>query len=170
MNKIISFIFLFTISTTPLFGQWNTHNSVDEMTGESSNFAISPAVTSTTQMSFPYGGTEGRLVVACNEQQEFTYLMFTQSPNLLNTDTQDGYDRISTRIRWDDEVENITMTQEWGSSALHFRHASNVISKIMSSNKVLLELNWYGNGRTYFEFSLNGSADAISKIRQSCSG
>ena len=152
-----------------LFGQWITSQSSDEMTGEHTSYAISPSNTATEIMDFPYRGVEGTIGVGCDGQYEWVYVSFSKAPNLLNTDTNDGYDRIDTRIKFDDQIQNVTLRQEWGARVLHFYSDDKIIEKLIQSNSILLELNWYGEGRTYFRFSLEGSADAIAEIRKECS-
>ena len=120
-------------------------------------------------MSFPYSDVHAWLGVGCNKGNEWVYVGFSESPNITNDETEDGYNRIRTRIKWNDEVEDIILTQDWGSEFLHFRDDSLVISKIAASNSALLEIQWYGEGNTYFEFSLNGSSKVIQEIRAKCS-
>ena len=73
-----------------------------------------------------------------------------------------------TRIKWDDQVENVTLIQEWGDRFLNFEESDTIVEKIASSGTVLLELPWFGEGRTYFKFSLSGSSTAIAQIRKGC--
>jgi hypothetical protein len=119
-------------------------------------------------MGFPYSVTTEWLGVGTDGKTEWVFVGFSESPNLTNTDTQDGYSLVRTRIKWDDDVENVTLTQEWGGKFLQFRDGTNAISKIARSSTVLLELDWYGEGKTYFRFSLAGSEAAITRMRQSC--
>lgn len=161
---------LFIILSTPnVSAQWTTSQSEDEMTGVKSSFAFSPSVESTTRMRMPYTGTTGRLAVGCDNSSEWAYIIFSESPNLLNTTIEDGRNRIRTRMRWDDDVENVTLIQRWGANSLHFSNASSAIQKIMNSNEALLELDWYGENKTYFSFSLEGSSSAISQVKNQCS-
>ena len=37
-----------------------------------------------------------------------------------------------------------------------------------TSNTALVEFNWYGVGRTYFEFSLSNSKEAIKSAKKLC--
>ncbi|MBU8849708.1 MAG: hypothetical protein KOO64_09200 [Desulfobacterales bacterium] len=168
LKKVILGLLLVSIAS-PVFGQWATSVSKDEMTGEQSSYAHSPSTAATKQMSFPYGDTKAWIGVGCNGKQEWAYVGFTKSPNLSDTTTKDGYNQIRARIKWDDKVESVTLTQDWGASFIHFRNAKAVISKLAGSNTTLLELNWYGIGPTYFRFSLSGSSAALAKIRRECS-
>ena len=149
---------------------WTTSISKDEMTGKKRAYAHSDTTTPTRQMGFPYANVTARLTVGCNDKSEWAYFNFTETPDLLDTSTEDGYDTFDSRIKWDDLVSNVKMMQTWGASSIHFWDYKSAISKIAESNTVLLELNWYGEGRAYFKFSLSGSSSALAKIRRACKG
>lgn len=149
---------------------WRTHVSKDEMTGKKSSYANSISVSSTQEMDFPYHDVKAWIGVGCNGSNEWVYVGFTKSPNLNNDETEDGYNLIKTRIKWDDRVDTATLTQDWGDKFLSFSYDKPAISNILKSNSVMLELNWHGSGRTFFKFPLNGSSAAIKTIRQNCSG
>jgi hypothetical protein len=120
-------------------------------------------------MGFPYGNVTGWIGFGCDGDDEWVYIGFSEAPNLLDTEAQNGgYSTFSTRIRWNDKVEQVHMMQEWGAKFLHFQNDAAVISKMISAAKVLLELSWYGAGNVYFEFSLDGSTDAITNSRAAC--
>lgn len=158
-----------TITTPPVAEAWRSFTSSDELTGDQSAYAASPRVGATRRMNFPYGDVRGWVGVGCDASSEWAYVGFTDSPNLTNTDTQSGFDLIRTRARFNDTVENVTLTQQWGASALHFRNDSEIITKLTEANSLMLELSWYGEQQSLFEFSLNGSAAAISDMRSFCS-
>lgn len=149
---------------------WKQHTSKDEMTGAVQAFASSPRAASNSPMEFPYSGTRAWIGVGCDGKDEWSYIGFTQAPNLSNTDTKDGYNLVSTRVRWNDSVETTVFTQKWGASFLHFRNYSQSIARLAASKTVLLELDWHGQQPVYFEFTLEGSSDAISDIRKRCTG
>jgi len=172
MNKRKSLLLggaLVLLATPAYAGSWSTSISKDEMTGKQSAYASSPVTTSTKPMGFPYKGTTAWLGVGCNKKSEWAYVGFSQSPNLNDTETEDGYNLIKTRIKWDDKVEEATLSQDWGAKFIHFWKAKPIISNIGSSNAVLFELNWHGEGKIYFKFSLKGSSAALKKIRAACS-
>jgi hypothetical protein len=148
--------------------QWDTSTSKDEMTGRRQVFASSPTVFPTKQMDFPYSDVKGWLGVGCEGSREWVYVGFNNSPNLADTETEDGYNRIKTRIKWDGAIQNVTLIQEWGASFLHFQNDSEAISKIGEANTALLELKWHGQQPTYFKFSLDGSSAALKTMRAKC--
>jgi hypothetical protein len=166
LNIVIVILVLLLLSL-PVFAsdQWDTHVSKDEMTGTEEWYASSPVIDPVDKMDFPYGDIEAWLGIGNDGEKEWVYIGFSKAPNLTNTSTEDGYSLIRTRIKWDDKMENVRLTQDWGSKFVHFSNDKAVISKIEKSNAVLLELNWYGEGKVYFRFPLDGSSAAISKIR-----
>jgi TonB family protein len=175
MKKLLCIIFMLFVSSYHVQANeltWHTFEDKDEMTGEIEKYAISPHVKSTRNMSFPYNDIESWIGIGSGKDNCWVYIGFNESPNLLKSETQDGYNLIKARIKWDNNaVENITLFQDWGSRFLHFWRYSGsysdfkVIEKISEHKKLLLELNWYGQGNVYFEYSLNGSSKSISNIR-----
>jgi hypothetical protein len=52
-----------------------------------------------------------------------------------------------------------------GSNLLCFIEVSEkVISKIINSDTMILELDWHSEGRIYFQFPLEGADEAINEI------
>jgi hypothetical protein len=153
--------------------RWTTFESKDKMTGELSAYATSPVTTPIPQMSFPYQDVKAWLDVGYDGDSEWVYIRFNTSPNLTNTITSYGYygytsygyDQIKTRLKWDDEIEYVELTQKWGDNALHFENDHSAILRIKKSKTLLLELQWHGEQSTYFEFTLNGSSKALNKIK-----
>jgi hypothetical protein len=149
---------------------WTTSSSTDEMTGKLSAHAQSPVTYPSTQMSFPYHEVKSWMGVGCNSTSEWTYIGFSTAPNLVNDITKDGYNLIHTRVRWNDTVKNVKLTQDWGSKFIHFANNATAIKNIAASNTALLELHWHGQESVYFNYSFKGSSKAISAIRAKCSG
>lgn len=147
---------------------WGTSTSKDEMTGKFSAYAHSPDAYPSKKMKFPYHDVNSWMGVGCDAKSEWVYFGFNSTPNLANDETEDGYNSIRTRVRWDDSVENVSLTQDWGAKFIHFRNDAAAISKIAASSTALLELKWHGEQPNYFKYSLNGSSKAIAEIRAKC--
>ena len=167
--SIIVLMFVLSLASSAS-DQWSTFFSKDEMTGEENWYATSLTIGPTEKMNFPYGDVTAYLGVGYDGEDEWIYIGFTEAPNLNGTIIKDGYNLIKTRIKWDDELENISMTQNWGSKIIHFQNNKIVVSKIVESNTMLLELDWYGEDKVYFRFSLAGSSTAIDKIHDAFEG
>jgi len=155
--------------TPPQKPSWSTSTSKDEMTGKFSAYAHSPRVLPSKKMSFPYSDVYSYMGVGCDSDSEWVYFGFNTAPNLTKDKTKDGYNLIETRVKWDDQVENVSLTQDWGAKFIHFRNYDAAISNISASNSALLELQWHGQQSVYFDFTLNGSSKALSDIRALCS-
>jgi hypothetical protein len=119
-------------------------------------------------MEFPYHDVQAWLGFGCDASSEWAYVGFTDSPNLTNDDTHDGYSSVDTRVRWDGTVTTMRLTQDWGGEALHFSSDANAISSMVAGKEVLLELDWYGSGKVHFPFTLEGSSAAIAAAREVC--
>ena len=156
------------VKPEPPRSSWTHSVSEDRMTNEKQAYASSEKVMSDPPMEFPYNGVGAWLGIGCSKSSEWAYIGFDEAPNLINTDTQNGYDVISARIKRDGVVENVKLTQRWGESFLHFESDRSAIAKIASSTAIMLELDWYGQHQAYFEFPLNGSSNEIAQIRQLC--
>ncbi len=167
MVKIVLSILLFT---SIINAEWNIRYKTDKMTGEKSAFALSPDATPEEAMPFPYANTTGNLAIGCNKKEEWIYFVFNVQPNILNSQIGQGYNIIKSRVKLGKKVDTVTLTQDWSSRFLYFKYGKHWIKKILNSKSknLLLELNWYGNGDTYFNFNMDGSQEAIKKIRDFC--
>ena len=154
----------------PVSGQWLTSIPEDGIAGEQNNFAHSPMAVAMPYMIFPYDKLTAWIGVGCNSSEEWALFGFSAAPVLLGTSTEEGYHRISTRIKWDDQEENVTLKQRWNDPFIHFSEDKEAISRIEGSATVQLELNWQGQGTTWFQFSLSGASAALAKIRRACAG
>ena len=109
-SKAFAVVILVTLSI-PVVAQWNVSNSTDEMTGEKSSYCSSSSIYPTKSMDFPYSDVKAWIGIGCDGDSEWAYIGFTTPPNLIGTDTQDSYDIVSTRIKWNDNLEEQTFTQ-----------------------------------------------------------
>lgn len=148
---------------------WVISYSEDEMTGEFSAYTSSLRVTPLKPMGFPYRNVNSWLGVGCNSGAFWVYLGFNEAPHISRSETRDGFDYIDTRVKWGEDVVNEGLTQEWGSRFIHFSKVKDVLERIKSSKKLKVELNWYKQGKQYFEYDLSGSAKSIENILAQCS-
>lgn len=162
------FVACFALGSVGANAAWTTSTSKDEMTGKISAYASSNDISPSKPMGFPYATLKAWLGIGCNSESEWAYIGFTSQPNLNNTETNSGYNSIDTRIKWGDSLEGVELNQDWGSKFIHFIDDKRAILGIEKSSSVLLELDWHGNGKTYFKFPLSGSSKALKKIREAC--
>lgn len=162
------FLFIIALSNTAYSESWEVSDSKDEMTGEVKHFATSPFAKPKKKMGFPYQDVQGWIGVGCDKNSKWGYFGFNKAPNLNDTITEDGYSVIYTRVKWTDTVDRERLHQQWSSNILHAFHKENFIGRMRVNNSVLLELDWHGEGLTYFDFSLKGSKAAIDQIMSKC--
>jgi hypothetical protein len=160
---------LASVVAPPVKPEWAVTTSVDKMTGKRKVFATSPTVASTETMESPYGNVTAWMGVGCDGKTEWAYVGFSTAPNLTDTETKSGYSEIRTRIKWDNSLQNVALTQEWGAAFLHFDDKVQTISRITTSNEALLELNWYGQNHPHFSFPMDGVAASVTAMRKHCS-
>ena len=119
-------------------------------------------------MSFPYTKTKSIIGIACNKNSIWTYFKFTIAPNITKSETKDGYNKIITRIKFENTLEDIRLTQDWGSKALFVYNEKAFIKTLENTNEVLLELNWYGNSSVYFKYYTDEASQAIKSLKSKC--
>lgn len=159
---------LLLLIASPAHSGWKVSSKNDIMTGELSAFAISDWVPSVEPMGLPYNDVEAVLGVGCSGYKTWAYIRFTESPNILNDKTKDGYNLVPARLRWGSRIKKMVLFQEWGGYSLGFRDDDEVIDTIKRSPDMLLELKWYGEGATHFKFSLEGASEAIESALALC--
>ncbi|MGJ8453810.1 hypothetical protein ACSFC1_00690 [Pseudothermotoga sp. U03pept] len=168
-NVIVIFISILTLLAQLVLAQntWTTTNRKDPMTEKITWYALSPSVSPIEKMSFPYEKTQASIVVARQGKEEWVYISFNVRPNIVGGSIVDGYEVITTRIKWDNSqpVYAKFLTQ-FGSKLLLFENTMEIIQKILLHRKLIVELDWYGQGLVHFEFSLEGAANAITQIRR----
>ena len=158
---------------TAAAAQWTNSVSRDQMTSEEVAVAVSPHVTPSREMDFPYKDTEAWVGYMCDGKNEWVYFGFSKTPNINDTEpTEGGFNHFRTRVRWGTEVKTVKMSQKWGASVISFADgggdALKRLAKSTVADSLLLELDWYANGSVYFKFPLEGAADAITKTKASC--
>ena len=62
--------------------EWGFGKSQDEMTGEVQAYAVSQKVETNNSLSFPYTYLQSWLGFGCDSDSEWSYIGFTESPNL----------------------------------------------------------------------------------------
>lgn len=177
MVKVI-YMMCFILITPLIADSWRYKVSKDEMTGEMSYYVSSPMTLATKTMDFPYTKTKSWIGVGCKDGKQWAYFGFNNSPNLIKSKTEDGYSVSNSRIKIGKELSEVSLTQEWGSKFLQFANsysgysnylsANKFVKKIKKANSVLIDVNWHGNGNTYFKYSLNGSSKALNRMQKEC--
>lgn len=149
---------------------WKVSGDTDPMTGESQYYAISGWKQSLKPMGFPYQGTKSAIGVGCDSGGNYwAYFAFSSKPNMSDDDTQRGYSTANRRIKWDDEMSKIHMSQDHGSKFVHVSSDKQFIQNLREHNSVLLDMSaWHSGNQPYFKYSLSGSTKAINEALSKC--
>ena len=148
---------------------WKTSSDTDKISGKVSYYARTASRVAPMQpMSFPYDDVTSSLNVACDSEDRWAYVYFSHPPNIIDDETQDGYNLINARVKWGDAESKVILTQDWGSKFLHFDNGSAAITNIRGAESFILELSWHGQGKVYWKYDLTGSSEAIQSIFDKC--
>lgn len=134
---------------------WQYNESVDEMRGESSYFAINKS-TNTVTLDFPYGeGVELNIIIR-DDAQHGQDVLFAVNKGQLFCSYQDCY----VTVKFDDgAVQKIAATEaEAGSSEVLFlaEDVASFVEKLKNSNMVMVEVNFFDHGNEQFKFNVSG--------------
>jgi len=170
MKKIIIFIFCILMFLMSHASDWRTYKYTSEFDGKTQWVAATGPVRPTRELDWPYEDLYFEIFVVCNDAGEkWAMLTFSAEPVLNQTEIEDGYSVVKSRIKFDDTIDTATMHQPWGSEDLHFAYDDWAIQKLREAENVMLELNWYGEGRVIFKTGLSGSGKTFDKIFSNCS-
>ncbi len=169
MKKYLFLILLLSLGKISVLAQWGSvFESVDEITGKKSFYMHSKKVTSTEPMNFPYKNTKAYVGIGCEKGNEWAYIGFSISPNLLDTEIHDGYNSIQAKSKWDERIKVNRFTQTWGSKFINFTSSWLATKDIERSKEFLLELKWHGTGKVYFKFPITRGKERLSELRKKC--
>ncbi len=163
--KKLFYIILLHLFLSSLIAEWQVRFEKDEETGSSTSYIQSDIVNPVKPMEFPYVGIKSLIQVSNTGSEEYICFAFTEEPVLQNPEVVDNFKLFTAKITWDKKTENVLLFQPEGSNFLFFKDPVSAIKNIESSKKVLIELNWDCEGIVHFEFNIEGSADAIKKMR-----
>ena len=172
MRTLSGFALLLALPTAAA-AQWTSAATRDPMTNQEVVVASSPNVVPSQEMDFPYKDIHAWMAYMCDGKDEWVYFGFSTTPNIDNAEpTESGFSHFRTRVRWGTEIKNVEMSQKWGASVISFSDGGNDavkrLARSTAADSLLLELSWFGNGSVYFNFPLEGAAEAIARAKGSC--
>lgn len=134
---------------------WQYDESVDEMRGESSYFAINTS-TNTITLDFPYGAGIELNIIIRDDAQYGKDILFAVNKGQLFCTYQDCY--VSAKFD-DGPVQKISTNKaEAGSSEVLFLadDAAGFVEKLKQSDTVMIEVNFFNHGNEQFKFDVSG--------------
>lgn len=134
---------------------WQYDESIDEMRGESSYFAINKS-TNVVGLGFPYGQDIGLNIIIRDDAQYGKDLLFAVNKGQLFCTYQDCY----VSVKFDDgPVQKLVANEaEAGSSEVLFLadDISSFVEKLKKSDNVMIEVNFFDHGKEQFKFDVSG--------------
>lgn len=157
-------------ATEDLAPGWWVQESYDEIRDTQSFHIFAPETFPRERMSSPYTDVSARLAIACTGRSEWAYISFSgASPNIANRELKSGgYSEIAAPVKWGDTLDEVTFVRESGSTFLGFDDDESAIEQIVASDRLLVEFDWYGEGRVLFPFSLEGAKPSVTWLRSLC--
>lgn len=149
---------------------WTETRTTNEMTGVTSHYVLTPSIPALRRMAFPYHDTTVKLAVGCNANNEWPYFVFSQAPNFTGGDLRSGYSVINADVLWGDDIVRYRLTHDHGARFLMFsdRDGPEAIRRIESSERMVAQFSWYGEGSVQFAVRLDGGAQALDYLRDQC--
>ena len=138
--------------------KWTVSDSIDEISGDISVYAISYEVSPTRKMKFPYHEVEAWLGVGCNNKGEkWAYVGFTDINSPAKT----------LRARWDNmqTTHNISVSD---TDNVHFHDDARAAYLMNKSSNLAIGIDWYGEGEVFFKWNLAGAPEAIDSALTRC--
>lgn len=157
-----------TITSVNSFAGWTTLPSKDTSDGRSGMHSRSTYVRPIKLMNFPYSDVEASISINCAYKKLWVSFNFNETPTLVGATIEDRYSTINSRLKWDEKIENSVLQQVQGSKNLTVLNDSLILDKLLKHERLTLELDWYGNGKTHFNFPLDGVSESVHKITEKC--
>lgn len=144
---------------------WNVHPFKDELDGHKIWNANSEEEASYGQLSWPSSDVTAHLTVGNDRGDIFVVLVFSQSPNLVGGQTENGYSIYKLPISFDGKAKKLTVTQKWGSPNLYATYPNWFIENMKSAKEVIIRVPWYQQAAMYFKFDVSGLGKAIKRFK-----
>lgn len=158
------------MSSMAASAQWVNSETEDVMTGRKSSFATSPPTKPLTRIDFPYEGVISKISVGCSKYGYWWVILKLSSSLPLTPDYMSGvYGVVKTKVKYNDDLEDVTVQQRINSDIIAFRKPAYVIDKIKTNSTLLLELILYNGEKVHFRYDLKGSSISIDSARKTCS-
>lgn len=146
-----------SVSSTPrIVKHWRSNAYITDLEKKKRAHVASNDIKPDSKMDFPYNWTTASISVVMDKNSTWAYMEFSSPPNIVNSQTEDGYTVIKANVYIDGVKETATMTQEWGSKVLFFRYPNWLIKKLKSCETFRVNLRWHGNPNVVWSFQGEG--------------
>ncbi|MGQ9856543.1 MAG: thermonuclease family protein [Fervidobacterium sp.] len=143
--------------------KWFVDFSVDKITGHVSFFVISPSVSSSEPIEFPYKNMKCCVIVQAKEEGGYSAGLGLLADFVPYLESVSGLTRI--RVKWDDELGKLTVYQKIDyPDVIIFLEVEEFIQRLKTHKKLLIELPFNRIGNVYYEFDLKSARSALAQI------
>ena len=119
-------------------------------------------------MRYPYNQVTASIGFGCDKADEWVYVAFSEVPNVSNVESEDEVNLFNSQMTFDNQTNEYATTQKFGARFLHFKADQLITTNIIESSSMTFAINWHQEGIVRFDFTLEGSAEAIGNAREKC--
>lgn len=146
-------------------------DKVDPMSTIQSYYSASPATTSLSRLSSPYNSVRSWVGVGCNDNGHYWAFIGFTDKNFAGGEWKHGHTEHYTKIKYDESLSTIHLIEaDNGRKFLNVAQGDTkvFIEGLITSNKVITGVKWYGYDDVWFEYSMKNSAKSVSSIFEKC--
>ncbi len=166
-NIFLLFLFLGTFNTAS--AEWNSYLGAGKTSNAKEGFAFSGWTILLPSLNWPNDRIRAALVASCNDKGEKSvYVRMLATYPAFETDLR--VDTVEGKIGWDSSKPyDAPFTYDAGLNALRLQSGlEDSLSMIRNGNNVTFQIPWRNSHQAVFEFSLNGSSQALSRAFSYC--
>ncbi len=169
--KLISVLVCF-VSVSSFAENWKVlPDETDPMSTIQSYYSASPSTTSLSRLSSPYSYVKSWIGVGCNARGDYWAFIGFTDKNFTGGEWRYGHTEYFTKIKYDESLSKIHLIEaDNGRKFLNVAQGDTnaFIKGVMTSNKIITGVQWYGHDDVWFEYSMKGSSNAINAIFEKC--
>lgn len=144
------------VSTPKIEKHWRSHAYLTDLEKKKRAHVATNDIRPDSKMDFPYNWTTASISVVKDKNSTWAYMKFSNPPNIVNGQTEDGYNIIKAIVYIDGVKETATLTQEWGSKTLFFKYPNWLVKKLKTCKTFRVNLRWHGNPNVVWSFTGDG--------------
>lgn len=169
--KLVSVLACF-VSASSFSESWKVlPDEADPMSTIQNYYSVSPATTSLSRLNSPYSSVKSWVGVGCNTNGDYWAFIGFTDKNFTGGEWKYGHREHYTKIKYDDLLSSIhLMEADNGRKFLNVSQGDTktFIKGVITSNKVITGVQWYGHDNVWFEYSMKGSGKVINAIFENC--
>lgn len=159
MKTILTF--LSVVMCLTLNAQFTLNETTNKMTGETSYSLETEFVKSVEAMNFPYQDVMAKMMVLSDGNVGFGFTALNLNKGELK---ERGEEYITSVKMMDVAMPFQKMINPYGTKVLIWENGNLFSPNFHLMDKLMIELDWYENGKVYFEFDISNYAEINQKM------